>query len=166
LVKDTDLYQLIGLSKPRQVREVKLELDKQRVTVRIECDDGVVWGELSTGERAYVHGWSKRQLRHLDILPVRDGGGGGGPQHEACRWAGGRSRRALGRELQSAEEADGGLRHPGAPGSQQRAGDGQPAGHGLRAGQPHHEACRGKRTAFGIATLASLRSPQRRPSQG
>jgi hypothetical protein len=42
-VRDIELYQqVLGLSKPWQVREVKLELDKQRVTVRIECDDDVI----------------------------------------------------------------------------------------------------------------------------
>jgi len=32
-----------------QVREVKLELEMQRVTVRIECEDDVIWGNPSTG---------------------------------------------------------------------------------------------------------------------
>jgi len=28
---------------------VKLELEMQRVTVRIECEDDVIWGNPSTG---------------------------------------------------------------------------------------------------------------------
>lgn len=66
-MRDIELYQqVLGLSKPWQVREVKLELDKQRVTVRIECDDDVIWGDPDTGGRAHIHGWSKRTWRHLD----------------------------------------------------------------------------------------------------
>ncbi len=66
-MKDTDLYQqVLGLDKPWQVREVKLELAAKRVTVIIECDRGVRWGDPADGSRAHIHGWTKRQWRHLD----------------------------------------------------------------------------------------------------
>jgi len=66
-VKDTDLYQqVLGLDKPWQVREVKLELAAKRVTVIIECDRGVRWGDPADGSRAHIQGWTKRQWRHLD----------------------------------------------------------------------------------------------------
>ena len=66
-MKDTDLYQqVLGLEKPWQVREVKLELAAKRVTVLIECDRGVRWGDERDGSRAHIHGWTKRQWRHLD----------------------------------------------------------------------------------------------------
>mgnify|MGYP000069473716 CR=1 FL=1 len=66
-MKDTDFYQqVLGLDKPWQVREVKLELACKRVTVIIECDRGVRWGDPGEGTRAHIHGWTKRQWRHLD----------------------------------------------------------------------------------------------------
>lgn len=66
-MKDTDFYQqVLGLSKPWQVAEVKLELAAHKVTVVIECEQGVIWGDEEDGSRAHVHGWNKRQWRHLD----------------------------------------------------------------------------------------------------
>ena len=66
-MKDTDFYQqVLGLSKPWRVAEVKLELEARKVTVVIECDRGVIWGDANDGKRAHVHSWNKRQWRHLD----------------------------------------------------------------------------------------------------
>ena len=66
-MKDTDLYQqVLGLDKPWQVGEVNLELAAKRVTVIIKCDRGVRWGDPGDGSRAHLHGWTKRQWRHLD----------------------------------------------------------------------------------------------------
>lgn len=66
-MKDTDLYQqVLGLSKPWRVKDVKLELALKRVTVMIECEQGVRWGDERDGSRAHIHGWTKRQWRHLD----------------------------------------------------------------------------------------------------
>ena len=67
-MKDTQLYeQLLGLSKPWSVGRVELELESKRITVHVECDKGVVWGDPETGQdRAHIHGWVERTWRHLD----------------------------------------------------------------------------------------------------
>jgi transposase len=67
-VKDTQLYeQLLGLSAPWSVSRVELELERNRITVHVQCDKGVVWGDPETGcDRAHVHGWVQREWRHLD----------------------------------------------------------------------------------------------------
>lgn len=67
-MKDTQLYeQLLGLSKPWSVSRVELELERNRITVHVQCDRGVVWGDPETGcDRAHVHGWVQREWRHLD----------------------------------------------------------------------------------------------------
>ena len=50
-MKDTQLYeQLLGLSKPWSVKRVELELESNRITVHVECDRGVVWGDPETGQ--------------------------------------------------------------------------------------------------------------------
>ena len=67
-MKDTQLYeQLLGLSAPWSVSRVELEIESNRITVHVECDRGVVWGDPETGcDRAHVHGWVRREWRHLD----------------------------------------------------------------------------------------------------
>lgn len=67
-MKDTQLYeQLLGLSKPWSVSQVELEMESSRITVHVQCERGVVWGDPETGaDRAHVHGWVQREWRHLD----------------------------------------------------------------------------------------------------
>lgn len=66
-MKDTEFYQqVLGLSKPWRVTDVKLELEARKVTIVIECERGVIWGDEKDGKRGHVHGWTKRQWRHLD----------------------------------------------------------------------------------------------------
>ena len=67
-MKDTQLYeQLLGLSKPWSVERVEVELQSNRITVHVQCDRGVVWGDPESGrDRAHVHGWVEREWRHLD----------------------------------------------------------------------------------------------------
>jgi transposase len=67
-MKDTQLYeQLLGLSKPWSVQRVEVELQSNRITVHVQCDRGVVWGDPESGcDRAHVHGWVEREWRHLD----------------------------------------------------------------------------------------------------
>ncbi|MBU6300788.1 MAG: transposase family protein [Verrucomicrobia bacterium] len=36
------------------------------VEARLECDEGTLWADPDTGERATVHGWRERRWRHLD----------------------------------------------------------------------------------------------------
>jgi transposase len=72
LMKDTQLYeQLLGLSKPWSVQRVDVDLSGNLVTVFVECAKGVVWGDPETGEdRAHVHGWIRREWRHLDTCQL------------------------------------------------------------------------------------------------
>ena len=67
-MKDTQLYeQLLGLSKPWSVSRVELEIEHSRITVHVQCEQGVVWGDPETGQdRAHIHGWVERSWRHLD----------------------------------------------------------------------------------------------------
>lgn len=66
-MQDTEFYQqVLGLSKPWRVKAVKLELEKQKVTIEVECGEKVVWGDPATGGRAHIHAWEKRRWRHLD----------------------------------------------------------------------------------------------------
>lgn len=71
-MKDTQLYeQLLGLSKPWSVSHVDVEMESNRITVHVECDKGVVWGDPETGQdRAHVHGWVRREWRHLDTCQL------------------------------------------------------------------------------------------------
>ena len=71
-MKDTQLYeQLLGLSAPWSVSRVELELERNRITVHVQCDKGVVWGDPETGcDRAHVHGWVQREWRRLDTCQV------------------------------------------------------------------------------------------------
>lgn len=45
---------------------MKLELPCKRVTVIIECDRSMRWGDPGDGSRVHIHGWTKRQWRYLD----------------------------------------------------------------------------------------------------
>jgi transposase len=66
-MQDTEFYQqVLGLSKPWRVKSVKLELGKQKVTIEVECEEKVAWGDPATGGRAHIHAWEKRRWRHLD----------------------------------------------------------------------------------------------------
>jgi transposase len=64
-VKDTELYEkLLGVEWPWRVKEVKMNVEEQKVKVEIECVEKVVWAV--EGQRVHVHGWERRQWRHLD----------------------------------------------------------------------------------------------------
>jgi len=71
-MKDTQLYeQLLGLSKPWSVEKVELALEAGTVTVHVQCDRSTVWGDPEApGERAHVHGWIRREWRHLDTCQL------------------------------------------------------------------------------------------------
>ena len=44
-----------------------MELERNCITVHVECDRGVVWGDPETlQDRAHVRGWVHREWRHLD----------------------------------------------------------------------------------------------------
>lgn len=71
-MKDTQLYeQLLGLSKPWSVEKVELALERGTVTVYVQCDRRTVWGDPEApGKRAHVHGWTRREWRHLDTCQL------------------------------------------------------------------------------------------------
>lgn len=72
-MRDTQLYeQLLGLSKPWSVAQVTIELELNRITVRVECDPDTYWVDPETGkDRAHVHGWVDRQWRHLNTCQLQ-----------------------------------------------------------------------------------------------
>ena len=66
-MKDTDFYQhILGIASPWKVSEVCLEMDRQRVTVRVELQAGTKWGDPESGAAAHLHKWTERRWRHLD----------------------------------------------------------------------------------------------------
>jgi transposase len=71
-MKDTQLYeQLLGLSKPWSVVKVELALEAGTVTAHVQCEKGTVWGDPEVaGARAHVHGWVRREWRHLDTCQL------------------------------------------------------------------------------------------------
>jgi hypothetical protein len=101
---------------------VKLELDKQRATARIECDDDVIWGDPGTGGRARIHGWSKRQWRHLDTCQFETVLEAGAPSVKEAAQLPGLGREQANRIMKRAVERGGG------PGAQSRAAQAHGAG--------------------------------------
>jgi transposase len=71
-MRDTQLYeQLLGLSKPWSVERVDVDLEGGLITVHVVCARDVVWGDPETNaDRAHVHGWIKRDWRHLDTCQL------------------------------------------------------------------------------------------------
>ena len=71
-MKDTQLYeQLLGLARPWSVEKVDLALERGSVTVYLQCDRATVWGDPEApGQRAHVHGWVRREWRHLDTCQL------------------------------------------------------------------------------------------------
>jgi transposase len=72
-MKDTQLYeQLLGLKHPWSVHSVDVDLQHSRVTVHVVCARDMIWGDPETNQdRAHVHGWIKRQWRHLDTCQLQ-----------------------------------------------------------------------------------------------
>ena len=57
--------------KPWKVVEVEICPETQSVEVRVECEDGTVWTDPKTRERAHVHEWRERRWRHLDTCEYK-----------------------------------------------------------------------------------------------
>ena len=78
-MKDIALYEhLLGIHTPWSVKTVELSIADQRITVEVVVKAGQVWSDpTDPSVRARIHGWSKRQWRHLDtcqletIVPAR-----------------------------------------------------------------------------------------------
>jgi transposase len=67
-VKDTELYaQMLGIAKPWEVKEVKLDVSGKKVEVRLACAERTWWG-TEAGERLPVHDHVERSWRHLDTM--------------------------------------------------------------------------------------------------
>lgn len=58
--------QSLGIQPPWRVSEVAIIPETRTVEVRVACDEGIVWGDPDTGQRATIHGWRERRWRHLD----------------------------------------------------------------------------------------------------
>ena len=58
--------QMLGLTAPWRVKDVKLDLEGRTVTIEVEVIPGTIWGE--EGEQCAVHGWELRRWRHLDTM--------------------------------------------------------------------------------------------------
>lgn len=60
-----------NILKPWKVVEVEICPETQSVEVRVECEDGTVWTDPKTRERAHVHEWRERRWRHLDTCEYK-----------------------------------------------------------------------------------------------
>ena len=66
-MKSTEFYrQVLGLEQPWKVVDVDLNMEANRVVVRVELESGVRWGDPEAREAATVHKWTERRWRHLD----------------------------------------------------------------------------------------------------
>jgi len=65
-VKDVELYaKILGLSKPWEVRGVRLDVAGKKVEVEIGYEEKILWGN-EAGERLPTHDHVERRWRHLD----------------------------------------------------------------------------------------------------
>jgi len=65
-VQDFQLYQqILGLTKPWQVKQVTLERKSSELRIEVECTERV-WACPDCSERMHVHEWERRRWRHLD----------------------------------------------------------------------------------------------------
>jgi transposase len=67
-----DFYaQSANILEPWKVVEVEICPETQSVEVRVECEEGAVWTDPDTRERAHVHEWRERRWRHLDTCEYK-----------------------------------------------------------------------------------------------
>jgi hypothetical protein len=67
-MNDKDLFtQAIGVQPPWEVKEVRMDVEAQRVEVEVECAQ-TVWADPETRQRLHVHGYEERRWRHLDTM--------------------------------------------------------------------------------------------------
>ena len=66
-MENTEFFnQLLGLSEPWRVTEVKIDMPARRIDVTVECAK-VVWADPATRERVAIHGYEERRWRDMDI---------------------------------------------------------------------------------------------------
>ena len=67
-MNDKDLFrQAIGVQPPWEIKEVRMDVEAQRVEVEVECAQ-TVWADPETRQRVHIHGYEKRSWRHLDTM--------------------------------------------------------------------------------------------------
>src|ERR1700679_3074095 len=67
-MNDKDLFmQALGVQPPWAVKEVRMDVEAQRVEVEVECAQ-TVWADPETRQRLHIHGYEKRRWRHLDTM--------------------------------------------------------------------------------------------------
>ena len=67
-MNDQELFsQAIGVQPPWSVKEVRMDLEAQRVEVEVECAP-TVWADPETKQRLHLHGYEQRRWRHLDTM--------------------------------------------------------------------------------------------------
>ena len=77
-MRDTELYErLFGLKEPWKVKAVKMDVEGRRVEVEVECAERTIWASPESKQRLHIHGWERRNWRHLDTR-IYDGDYGGG----------------------------------------------------------------------------------------
>ena len=66
-MRDTELYEgLLGLKEPWKVKAVKMDVERRRVGVEVECAERTIWADPEGRQRLHIHGWERRNWRHLD----------------------------------------------------------------------------------------------------
>jgi transposase IS204/IS1001/IS1096/IS1165 family protein len=67
-MKDQDIFtQALGVQPPWVIKDVRMDLEAQRVEVEVECTQ-TVWADPETRQRLHVHGYEQRRWRHLDTM--------------------------------------------------------------------------------------------------
>jgi len=65
---DQDFFtHALGIQPPWEIKEVRVDLEAQRVTVEVECVQRV-WADPETQQRLHLHGSEPRSWRHLDMM--------------------------------------------------------------------------------------------------
>jgi transposase len=57
---------LLGLKEPWKVKAVKMDVEGRRVEVEVECAERTIWASPESKQRLHIHGWERRNWRHLD----------------------------------------------------------------------------------------------------
>ena len=66
-MQDTEFFtQLLGISDPWRVSEVKMDVAGKRIEVTVECQK-TLWADPLTRERVTIHGYEERSWRDMDI---------------------------------------------------------------------------------------------------
>jgi zinc-finger of transposase IS204/IS1001/IS1096/IS1165 len=67
-MNDKDLFkQALGVEPPWEIKEVRMNVETQRVEVEVECAQ-TVWADPETKQRLHIHGYEERRWRHLDMM--------------------------------------------------------------------------------------------------